>query len=404
MTRRLLLAAAVLLVLARLGAAGDRHAAIDAGDLFVATITRVEDKGATNARPPRVWLTVHEVLKGDKDAKHSPAVWDGPWHGIDWGDENTPELIAWKKAPLKGPRVGDKFILGGWVVVVDVGGMKTEQYHILDFIHIPYSDAAREKTLAQLATLEMARLKYAAEQAAAAKAHAERRAAWRASVDEKTIDRRTQQADAVAIGTITGGSGYLIERMLKGRARMSTGGEYYLTIATEDYDPRIVDFVYDRPRCVLFLSEENLTASVGVVRAKLVDPYDGIVLADDAAIAAVEASLKKHPPPAPRPLVVISALDRDDGPPVAKAVRGSFDVLQTLDFTGHSPLTIKHVRESFSDAACMVTIERGDKARVQAIRIHEKDADVFYEAAWPDRAGQREFDALLTAIAEQFAN
>ena len=72
--------------------AGAPYQALDAGDVFVATTTRVEDKDATNARPPRVWLKVHEVIRGDAKMVRSPALWSPPFHGIDWGDGNQPEL------------------------------------------------------------------------------------------------------------------------------------------------------------------------------------------------------------------------------------------------------------------------------------------------------------------------
>ena len=90
---------------------GDVYQALDAGDVFVATITRVEDKGATNAAPPQVWFTVHEVLRGKKDVARSPAVWSPPYHGIDYGDDDLPELRLWNATPLPGPKVGEKFIL-----------------------------------------------------------------------------------------------------------------------------------------------------------------------------------------------------------------------------------------------------------------------------------------------------
>src|SRR4051812_43464035 len=95
------------------GGGGLPYEVLDAGDVFVATITRVEDEGATNARPPRVWLEVHEVLRGDAKVARSPAIWSPPFHGIDWGDDNQPELKRWLAAPLSGPKVGQKFILGG---------------------------------------------------------------------------------------------------------------------------------------------------------------------------------------------------------------------------------------------------------------------------------------------------
>jgi hypothetical protein len=147
-------------------AAGQPYEALDAGDVFVATITRLEDKDATNARPPRVWLKVHEVLRGDAKVVRSPARWSPPFHGIDWGDDNSPELKRWNVAPLAGPKVGQKFILGGQALKLAPGEMDKPAYNLFAFVRIPYTDEAREKTVASLAALDEARRKRAAEQAA----------------------------------------------------------------------------------------------------------------------------------------------------------------------------------------------------------------------------------------------
>lgn len=164
--------AAVLLVSlipAAILLAGQPYEALDAGDVFVATITRVEDKGATNARPPRVWLKVHEVIRGEAKVVRSPAVWSPPFHGIDWGDENEPELKRWNAVPVKGPKVGQKFILGGSSFKPQPGEKDAPAYYLFAFVRTPYSDKAREQAIAQLKALEEARRKYAEEQAAAAK-------------------------------------------------------------------------------------------------------------------------------------------------------------------------------------------------------------------------------------------
>ena len=279
--------------------AGQPYQALDAGDVFVATITRVEDKDATNARPPRVWLEVHEVIRGNAKVVRSPALWSPPDHGFDFGDGNQPELKRWYAAPLKGPKVGQKFILGGKLRGLTPDEKDVPVYDLFDFVRIPYSDAARAKAIATLAAIDEAHREYAAEQAAAAKERELRGQKWRAAMNDKVIDKRTQEADAVAIGRITGGSTCEVEEMLKGQPRMSTGGKYFVTLPSEGYDQRIADLMYERPRCILFLSEKNLIASVTDIHAQIVDPYEGIVLADAAAIAAVKASLQRRPAPKP---------------------------------------------------------------------------------------------------------
>jgi hypothetical protein len=231
------------------GGGGQPYEALDAGDVFVATITRVEDKDATNARPPRVWLEVHEVLRGDAKVVRSPALWSPPIHGIDWGDGNQPELKRWRAAPLKGPTVGQKFILGGRLFRPGENG--EPPYVLFAFVRIPYSDEARTKAIADLKALDAAHRKYAAEQAAVAKERDVRRQKWRAAMTDKVIDKRTQEADAVAIGQIVSGGTYEIETLLKGQPRMSSGGKYYVTLPSDGFDPRIEDLVFESPRCIL---------------------------------------------------------------------------------------------------------------------------------------------------------
>jgi hypothetical protein len=366
------------------GGGGAPYEALDAGDVFVATITRVEDKGATNSQPPRVWLEVHEVLRGDPEVKRSPAVWSPPFHGIDWGDENVPELKRWKVAPLKGPKVGQKFILGGVRRELDDKAEKAApRYYLFAFVRIPYTDEAKEQTLAHLKALEEARRKYAAEQAAAAAERAQRAKAWRAALDAETIDQRTQAADAVAIGKIVSGGTFAIETMLKGQPRMSSGGTYYVTPSGESLDPRIADLVYEeRPRVVLFLSEKNLVASVTDMHAELLDPYTGIAPAEDRVLNAVKASLKKHPAPEPRQVLVISALDKADAIPLASAAQETFTVIRSQQFSAHGAHAIKHIRNAIPGARLLVMIDRGPQRHVQAVELTADSANTLYEGTW----------------------
>jgi hypothetical protein len=383
--------------------AGAPYEALDAGDVFVATITRVQDKDATNARPPRVWLNVHEVIRGEAKMVRSPALWSPPFHGIDWGDGNQPELKRWYAAPLKGPKVGQKFILGGklFKLAPDEDEKDAPNYYLFDFVRIPYSDEARTKTIAHLAALDVERRKYAAELAAAAKERELRGQKWRAALTDRVIDQRTQEADIVAIGQITSGAGYEFETMLKGQPRGSTGAKYFVTLPSDGYDPRIADIVYQRPRCILFLSEQNLIVSVTGIQAQLIDPYEGIVLADAAAIAAVKASLAKRPAPKPKPVLVISALDRADAAPLAQAARATFVVVNSHQFSGHGNNSIDHVRNTIPHAAFLVMIDRGPDRRVRAVQITPDAADTLntlYDATWPEKDAPEQLQALMKVL------
>jgi hypothetical protein len=382
--------------------AGAPYQALDAGDVFVATITRVEDKNSTNARPPRVWLEVHEVLRGQAQTIRSPALWSPPFHGIDWGDGNQPELKRWYAAPLKGPQVGQKFILGGASLKPAAGVDEDEKnapvYNLFDFVRFPYSDEARAKTIATLAALDAERRRYAAELAAAARDRAQRGQKWRAAMTDRVIDKRTGEADIVAIGQVTSGAGYEFETVLKGLPRVPTGVKYFVTLPSDGYDPRIADLVSERPRCILFLSDKDLIASVAVIQAQLIDPYEGIVVADAAAVAAVKASLAKRPAPKQKPVLVISALDRADAAPLAAAARANFVVVNSHQFSGHGPNSIAHVRNTIPHVGFLVMIDRGPNPRVTAVQIHPASATTLYEAAWPKNDAANEIAAWMKVL------
>lgn len=380
------------------GGGGAPYEALDAGDVFVATITRVEDKGATNAKPPRVWLEVQEVIRGDAKVARSPAVWSPPFHGVDWGGGE--KLVEqWKVKPLKGPKVGGKFILGGklWPALPN---QRPNDYEIFSFVRIPYSDAARKQTIAHLAALDAERARYAAEVAAAKQALDLRRQKWRAAMTDEVIDKRTQEADIVAIGTITGGSGYEIETLLKGQPPGAAGAKFYLTIPTESYDKRVVEFAYERPRSILFLSTKNLTAGVTSITAQFVDPLEGFVPADDAALAAVKKSLQNKPAPPPKPVLVISALHRPDAAPLAQAARANFTVVTSHQFSGHGDNSIVHVKGTIPYAAFFVMIDPGPPRRVRAVQFTPDGATPLYDATWEKPDSAEQLQALVKKLAD----
>ena len=189
--------------------------------------------------------------------------------------------------------------------------------------------------------------------------------------------------------------------MLKGQPRMSTGGKYFVTLPSEGYDPRIADLVYERQRCVLFLSEENLIASVTDIHARIVDPYEGIVLADAAAIAAVKASLRKRPAPKPRPVLVISALDKAEATPLAQAAWATFTVVISQQFSGHGLNSIDHIRDTVPHASLLVMIDRGPKRRVVAVQITPDAAITLYDTTWPEVDAPERLQALMKKLVEK---
>ena len=381
------------------GFAGAPYTGIDAGDVFIATVTRVEDAGASNANPPKVWLEVHQVLRGKAETKRSPALWFPPFHGIDYGDDTQPELKRWEATPLKGPAVGAKFILGGQFLAVAEGNDQFGDYELFPFVRMIYSEENHQRTIAELERLDEARKKEIARRRATKNERAARKRAWRDELDPVTIDRWTRKSDAVAVGKLVSSDTFHIERMLKGRRRMLSGGEYYLTLPSDRFAPRIADIITsDRPRCVLFLSEEQVIASVTSAHADLVDPYHGVVLADGAAIAAVETSLRRHPPAPPRPVLVISQLDRADLSSIVSAARPHFEVVISHQFSAHGTNTIDHVRDRIPFASALVMVGRGATPKVRAVRIGESGSTLLYESTWSAANRKAEISALIESL------
>jgi hypothetical protein len=99
--------------------AGDEAPPYSAPVIIVATVTKVSDEAATNGNPPRVGLKVNQVLRGNvKD--NIRGLWNPRFHGFDTGGFDA-ELKAWQAKPLTKPKVGQKFILSGWMVDHDDG-------------------------------------------------------------------------------------------------------------------------------------------------------------------------------------------------------------------------------------------------------------------------------------------
>jgi hypothetical protein len=384
--------------------AGATYTEIDAGEVFVATVTRLEDEGATNANPPKIWLEVHEVLRGRSIRKRSPVLWSPPHHDFDYSEEGLAALKRWEATPMKGPKVGEKFILGGQFLAMAEGDYINGDYVLLPFVRTPYSDEARQRTIVELKRLVEMHKKNAARRAAESEERTSRKQAWRATLDAKRIDHWTRKADAVAIGTHISGNTFCIKRMLKGRERMLSGTSYLISLPPDRFDKRIVDLVIgDRPTCVLFISEERIVAGASSVEANLIDPYEGAVLADAAAIAAVEASLKKHPAPVPRPVLVISQLDREDLSAIVSAAQAKFEVVLSHQFSIHSPKSVKHVRRRIPHAAGLLMIGRGPERHVHAVRIEKTEATTIYEATWPKDGIEDHIEPLLKTLAEELS-
>jgi hypothetical protein len=83
-------------------------------DIVVATVVTVEDQHATHGMPPKLKLSIEEVLHGGVKTGAMDALWCPPGHDVDWvGDGATERLTQWAATLLKGPRVGSRMILIG---------------------------------------------------------------------------------------------------------------------------------------------------------------------------------------------------------------------------------------------------------------------------------------------------
>lgn len=185
---------------------------------------------------------------------------------------------------------------------------------------------------------------------------------------------------------------------------MSRFGKYFVALPENGMDPRIRDIVnLERPRCLVFLSEGNLLATVPCVYADLVDPYEGIFPVDEAGIEAVQASLRRSPAPEPRPLLVVSALDRADAKAVIKAASKTFAVVNSHQFSYHNKDggTVQRVREWFPNARFLVMIENGSNPQVQAVHIDQTTATTIYDTTWQDDETAAGIGELIKVLARE---
>lgn len=80
-------------------------------DVYVVSVKSVDDKGATNGKPPHVVLLIEESLRGEaKAGTELTAIWHPFPHDIDTECRHQ-ELAAWQARALAGPKVGDKLIV-----------------------------------------------------------------------------------------------------------------------------------------------------------------------------------------------------------------------------------------------------------------------------------------------------
>ncbi|RKG57527.1 hypothetical protein D7X30_18640 [Corallococcus sp. AB011P] len=84
-------------------------------DLYVVRVTEVHAWSATFSRPPRVPLTVDQVILGELQPRPFPAVFSEPLGDHLCGNAAMEEAEQRAREPIPGPMLGERFILArGW--------------------------------------------------------------------------------------------------------------------------------------------------------------------------------------------------------------------------------------------------------------------------------------------------
>ncbi|MFP2895619.1 ankyrin repeat domain-containing protein [Corallococcus sp. 4LFB] len=84
-------------------------------ELYVVRVTQVHDQGATFTQPPRVALTVEQVILGEPQSQPLPAVFSESLSDHFCGNGAMEEAMHRAQEPVHGPALGARFIVaGGW--------------------------------------------------------------------------------------------------------------------------------------------------------------------------------------------------------------------------------------------------------------------------------------------------
>ena len=170
------------------------------GDAVVATVKKVSEHEGTNKNPPTVELEVHEVLRGDAELNRTSAVWKPAPMGIlcPVGLDMKKLTKDWEDKKLAGPKVGDKLILWGEMS----GDKKKPVFEAFTWEIYPFSDEKKTWAVKTIKAIEeeirRADERRAAEQKAKAKALAD----WRAKVTTDDLTKYAAEADVVLVGRI----------------------------------------------------------------------------------------------------------------------------------------------------------------------------------------------------------
>jgi hypothetical protein len=276
----------------------DGMAAESRYDVIVGTIEDVSKHKPTNGTPPIVTLRVQEVLRGEKESNRTRGWWAPFSHDVDWsGDEADALINKWAATPMQLPEVGAKKILFGEMDHRDDQAV----FWISPVGRFDYSDKNRELALQGIEQFEIAARQAEQRRAAEEQAYAKKMKVWRAKYSSADIERFTQAAEFVGIGTVCSGPqsedagdyyDFAVSEILKGQRRRNfTGDVYYVTALVP---ATIGELLSTRDRAfVLFLSDEH--AQFGDARDYYVpiSAGDGMLEADAEAVRAARAAIDK---------------------------------------------------------------------------------------------------------------
>ena len=283
-------------VTARVAPAAGSAAGPFAGDAVVAIVREADDERATFGNPPRVKLEIVEVLRGDPKTDRTRAIWGPPEHDIDWGVvEENPLYKEWAKKPMKGPKVGEKYILWGWNFVQK----DTPVFLAHDGGRFAFSDEERQRAIQMINRDQQLMLEYQKKMEAEKQAHREAVKKWREGVSSDDIKQYAAKAEFVGVGKRSSSS-FRITEILKGRQKKEyMDGAYYVTFEI----PQAVHNLLDRDTTyAVFLQDTPKLLSASAASYATIPLGEGVVIADEQTMKALAGFVSRKPTSASMPV------------------------------------------------------------------------------------------------------
>lgn len=277
-----------------------------AGDAVVAIVKEVNDEKATFGNPPRVKLEIVEVLRGDPKIDRTHAIWQPPDHGMDSFVEENPLYKEWAKKPMKGPKVGEKYILWGWVYIEK----DTPVFLAGNGGRFAFSDEKRQWAIQRIHRDQELLLEYQKKREAEKQAHLNAVKKWRETVTSDDIKQYAATAEFVGIGKLSSETTGVSERMyvdfqiteiLKGQQKKEfTDGAYYVTFVVPE--TKMSGLLERDTRYVVFLNSTAKMLNAAGTNYVTIPSGDGVVIADEQTMKALAGFVSRKPTTASMPV------------------------------------------------------------------------------------------------------